>query len=61
MPLSDILSPGGVYRSSLRRAGHTVVVRAPDGIHLSAAGTSLAADEVARVLATIPGVLARRP
>jgi lysophospholipase L1-like esterase len=52
--VADVLSPGGVFRATLDRGGRPVVVRAADGIHLSVAGTRLAAAEVERVLAAHP-------
>jgi lysophospholipase L1-like esterase len=58
VPLDEIISPGGTYRERVRWQGRTLAVRAPDGVHLSAAGTSIAADLVVRALAVLPGVLA---
>lgn len=48
--LTSVITPGGVYTESLRRNGKDVRVRAQDGLHLSNAGASIAADEVLRTL-----------
>jgi hypothetical protein len=48
--LGPELSPGGVYTPTLVRDGATVTVRAEDGVHLSDAGASIAADAVLRTL-----------
>jgi lysophospholipase L1-like esterase len=44
-----IFSPDG-FRETMRYNGVTVDVREPDGVHLNAAGTAIAAKEIARVL-----------
>jgi len=44
-----IFTPDG-YRESMRYRGVTVRVREPDGVHLNAAGTAIAAKEIAEVL-----------
>ena len=44
-----LFSPGG-YRDVIRYKGHDVHVREPDGMHLSVAGTRIAARAVARAL-----------
>jgi hypothetical protein len=46
-----IFSPGGRWRSSISIGGRPTVVRAPDGIHLNAAGSSLLAGLVQHSLA----------
>lgn len=48
--LDALFSPDGRYHATLRRGGRNVRVRAPDGIHLSAAGTEIAAEAVVRAL-----------
>lgn len=60
VPLDFVLSPGWRYRERIRWQGRSLVVRAPDGIHLSAAGTSIAADLAIRVLGQLPGALSAR-
>lgn len=59
VPLDTVLSPGGVYRARVRWEGRTLAVRAQDGVHLSAAGTSIAADLVVRTLGALPALLGR--
>ncbi len=49
--LGPELSPGGVFTPTLVRDGKPVTVRAQDGVHLSDAGASIAADAVLRTLA----------
>ncbi len=44
-----IFTPDG-YRETMRYRGVTVKVREPDGVHLNAAGTAIAAKEIAEVL-----------
>lgn len=44
-----IFTPDG-YRESMRYNGQTVRVREPDGVHLNAAGTAIAAKEIAEAL-----------
>jgi hypothetical protein len=48
--LGALITPGGVYTETLRRNGKDVRVRADDGVHLSNAGASIAADAVVRAL-----------
>ncbi|WP_354697647.1 hypothetical protein DSM112329_03283 [Paraconexibacter sp. AEG42_29] len=50
LDLGTIFTPDGVYRESIRRGGRTVRVRAPDGLHLSAAGQQIAADATVALL-----------
>lgn len=46
LDLGDEISPGGVYTDTLVEQGTAVPVRAEDGVHLSDAGASIAADAV---------------
>jgi lysophospholipase L1-like esterase len=48
--LAQVFTPGGRYRDSMTIGGRTVRVRQKDGIHLNAAGASLAATIVIRGL-----------
>jgi hypothetical protein len=60
--LDSVFSPGGRYRSTLRLNGRTVRVRSPDGIHLTVAGTEVAAHAVVRALRrerALPGLSSR--
>ncbi len=43
-------TPGGRYRQTIRHAGRSVSVRAPDGVHLNTKGASIAADIILRAL-----------
>lgn len=54
--MDQLFSPGG-WQAVIRYGGHDVRVREDDGIHLNAAGTSIAARVVARALARHPGLL----
>lgn len=56
LDLRPIFSPDGRFRASIRQAGRMVVVRAPDGVHLSAAGQAIAAEAV-RALIVRDGLL----
>ncbi len=49
LPFDLIFTPFG-YREDMRWRGQTVRVRAPDGIHLSAAGTAIAAEVIEAAL-----------
>lgn len=55
--LDQVISPGGRFTRTLRYRGRTRVVRAPDGVHLSVAGTAIAADLLVRVLGEMPQLL----
>jgi len=44
--LNRVFTPGGRFRSAMRYRGRLVTVRQPDGVHLTPAGASIAADEV---------------
>jgi lysophospholipase L1-like esterase len=48
--LARVFTPGGRYRDSMTIGGRTVRVRQRDGIHLNAAGASLAATIMIRAL-----------
>lgn len=48
--LDDVFTPGGIYRTFLRRNGRRVRVRNADGVHLTVPGTKIAAGEVLRAL-----------
>jgi lysophospholipase L1-like esterase len=48
--LGRVFTPGGRYRDSMTIGGRTVRVRQRDGVHLNAAGASLAATIVVRAL-----------
>jgi lysophospholipase L1-like esterase len=50
LDLAALISPGGRYTETLRRGGKDVRVRADDGLHLSNAGASIAADAVVKAL-----------
>ncbi len=50
LDLGAFFTPGGTYSDTITRGGRTIRTRAPDGIHLSAAGSELAAAIVADVL-----------
>ncbi|MCW3040285.1 MAG: hypothetical protein JWM31_2190 [Solirubrobacterales bacterium] len=56
--LRPIFSPDGRFHASIDRDGRPVVVRASDGVHLSAAGQAIAADAV-RALISREGLLDR--
>jgi len=49
LPLERIFTPNG-YRDVMRWRGRDIRVRAPDGVHLSAAGTAIAAEIVQATL-----------
>lgn len=59
VPLDAVISPGGRFTPTLRVRGRLVRVREPDGVHLSVAGTSIAADVVLATLRARPDALAR--
>jgi lysophospholipase L1-like esterase len=42
--LSPEITPGGTFHQTVVRAGRTVNVRQPDGVHLSVAGSAIAVD-----------------
>ncbi len=44
--LDQVFTPGGQYRDVMRYRGRTVRVREADGIHLTVAGTQIAADKI---------------
>ena len=46
LDMSQIFTPGGRYRAAMAVGGRSTIVREPDGIHLNAAGASIAADIV---------------
>jgi hypothetical protein len=48
--LRPVLAPGGRFRRAIRYRGRRVVVRQDDGVHLSPAGASIAADLVIRAM-----------
>lgn len=50
LDLGAIFTPDGQYHDTQRRSGRDVQVRAPDGLHLSAAGQQIAADAVAALI-----------
>ncbi|MCW3016996.1 MAG: hypothetical protein JWO02_4088 [Solirubrobacterales bacterium] len=50
LDLGASISPGGRYTETLSRDGQEVRVRADDGVHLSNAGASIAADAVIKAL-----------
>lgn len=50
LDLRKTFTPGGTYRGSIRWNGQTRHVRQEDGVHLNAAGASIAADLVIRQL-----------
>ena len=50
LDLGALISPGGRYTETIRRGGRDVQVRAQDGLHLSNAGSSLAADVIVQAL-----------
>jgi lysophospholipase L1-like esterase len=58
--LDEIFTPGGVFRASMAHRGVLVKVRASDGIHLTAAGTEIAARAAANALKAWPGALRAR-
>ena len=47
--LDSVLTPGFAYRDAMRYRGRRVRVRAEDGVHLTVAGATIAADLVLRV------------
>jgi hypothetical protein len=51
LDLGTIFTPDGAFHASISRRGHRVRVRAPDGLHLSAAGQVIAGDAVRALLA----------
>jgi lysophospholipase L1-like esterase len=55
--LDEIFTPGFRYRERMRDRGRRVLVRQPDGIHLTAKGTEIAARAVAYAARQWPGAL----
>lgn len=51
LDLRPIFSPDGRFHQTISRGGKSVDVRAPDGVHLSAAGQAIAADAVRALIA----------
>jgi lysophospholipase L1-like esterase len=55
--LDEIFTPGGTFRESMAYRGRMVKVRSGDGIHLTAAGTAIAARAAANTLKAWPRAL----
>ena len=51
LDMTTLFTPDGRYRDAMPVSGRDTLVREPDGIHLSDAGSRIAADEVLRVMA----------
>lgn len=48
LDMGRVFTPSGRFQQTIRRGGHRVSVRNPDGIHLNVAGARIAADIVVR-------------